>query len=397
MSPRLLVVVLCCLVLPACGWLQDASRALLGKEEDAREQQLENFTPRLKVKEIWSRSVGADATDSSAKLIPLVQGNVVFAGGAQGEVRAFSAHSGKRMWKRSFKTDLSFAVGGGGDILMVGTAHGEIIALAASSGKPVWRRRVSGDEITAISSHHRGLILVRDSGGRIAAIKVEDGEKLWQFDTELPSLTLRGMSIPLLYDDLGIIGLDDGRVLLVSSNSGRILYELKLGLTAEGSDLERLVDIDGQMEIYEGILYVATYRGRTLALDVETQKILWIVDAESYAGVDVDDEFVYLVDTGGRVRSLDRFNGSEAWYNPIFSVRDLSTPLVSGETIVVGDNLGYLYWLSRRDGAILARERIARAPITGALAQWKNHTLAFDRGGDLTAVKIVSRLVPRNK
>ena len=402
MFRRWFVIFLCCTTLPACGWVNDAGVKLFGDgffkdDEDARIKALTEFKPRLKLKQIWNHSVGGAASGSYFKLIPLVQGDTVFASDPKGEIRALSARSGKQLWAHSFNATISFGVGGSGRTLMIGTATGEVIAFAANSGKQLWRQRVSGEGITAISAKHRGLVLVRDSGGGIAALAVEDGEKLWQFETKLPTLTLRGMSIPVLYEDFGFVGLDDGRLLIVALDSGRIQREIRIGLVAKGSDLEQVVDIDGQFEIYDGVLYVATYRGRTLALDIETQSTLWVVEAESYAGLDVDEEFVYMVGTGGEVLALDRFNGSEAWSNSAFAVRDLSAPLVSGEMIVVGDNLGYLYWLSKKTGAILARSRIARAPIMSAPVAWRRHVIALDRGGQLTATKVAARLVARAK
>lgn len=399
---RAFFVVLLCSVLPsACGWVKDAGVAVFGDEffedeDDPRIQALTGFTPRLKIKEVWSVSAGGGAEDSYAALSPLVQGDVVFTGDPEGRIRAFSARNGKRLWKSAFDAEVSFGVGGSGATLMVGAASGEVIAFAAQNGKRIWRKRLSGDGITAVSHSHRGIALVRDSGGRIIAIAVEDGEKLWEIKTELPSLTLRGMSRPLLHGDFGFVGLDDGRVLMLSLDDGRMRREFRIGLVTTGTDLDRIVDVDGKFEIHDGVLYVASYRGRMLAFDVEKQEVLWLTEADSYAGLAVDDQFVYVVGTGGEVRALDRFTGAEAWNNPAFAVRDLSAPVASGKTVVVGDNLGYLYWLSSKTGSILARERVAREPITGAPVAWRGHVIALDHGGDLTAAKITARLSARS-
>ncbi len=399
---RSLIVLLCCVSLSACGWVKDAGVAVFGDEffedeDDPRIQALTGFKPRLRIEEVWSASAGDGAEGSYATLLPLVQGDVVFTSDPEGRVRAFSARRGKSLWKSSFDAEVSFGVGGSGGTLMVGTANGEIIAFAAHDGKQVWRKRVSGGGITAVSRSHRGVALARDSDGRIIAVEIGDGGKRWEIRTELPSLTLRGMSKPLLHGDFGIVGLDDGRVLMLSLDDGRMRREFRIGLVTKGTDLDRIVDIDGKFEIYDGVLYVAAYRGRLLAFDVERQEALWLTEADSYAGLTVDDQFVYVVGTGGEVRALDRFNGAEVWSNPAFAVRDLSAPLASGKTVVVGDNLGYLYWLSRQNGSILARERVARTPIVAAPAAWRRHVIALDRGGDLTAARIAARLSPRSK
>ncbi len=399
---RLIVAVLCCAVLPSCGWLKDAGVAAFGDEffedeEDPRIQALTEFKPKLKIAGVWSSAVGGKAEKSHIKLLPLVQGDVVFASDPRGRVRAFSARDGKRLWSQSFDAPVSFAVGGSGGTLMVGTAVGEIIAFAADDGRRLWRKRFAGDEITAISRNHRGQVLVRDAGGRIIAAAVEDGKRLWKIETELPTLTLRGMSVPRLYEDFGFVGLDDGKLLVIALDDGRIQRQFRVGAVTKGSSLDRIVDIDGRFQIYEDVLYVATYRGRMLALDLKTQRGLWSAEVESYAGLDVDGDLVYTVGTDGEVYALDRFSGARVWSNPAFVVRNLSAPLARGKTVVVGDNLGYLYWLSSEDGSILARRRVARSPITSAPAAWRSHVITLDRGGDLTATKITARLVARSK
>ena len=398
---QLFTVVLCCVALSACGWIKDASVAMFGdkffNEDDPRIQALTDFEPRLKLKEVWSISVGDAAKDAHSKLIPLVQGNVVFASDAEGRVSAFSVNKGNRLWGRSFKASISFGVGASGRILMVGTASGEVIAFSSNGKQQVWRKQFSDNEITAISRSHRGMVLVRDSIGSIIAVEIKSGNKLWELEIELPTLTLRGMSVPLLYKDFGFVGLDDGRLLAISLDNGRILREFRVGLAAQGTDLERIVDIDGQFQIYDGVLYVTPYRGRMLAFDIDAQNVLWLTEAESYGGLDVDEDFVYTVGTDGELRCLDRFNSKEIWSNPAFVVRDLSAPLAHGENIVVGDNLGYLYWLSRDDGSILARMRVSNTSIVSVPVAWRNHVITLDRNSNLTATKITTRLIARSK
>ena len=397
-----LVVLLCCVMLVSCSWVKDAGVAVFGDgffedDEDVRIQALTEFKPRLKTSEVWSAGAGAGARDSHAKLLPLSSGGAIFTVDPEGEVRAFSVRRGELKWRRSFDVPVSFGVAGGRRTLMIGTASGEVVAFAADNGRPLWRKRLSGDRITAISRGHHGLVLVRDSAGRVIAATIADGGKRWEIETELPILTLRGMSVPHLHGDFGFVGLDDGRLLIIVLDSGRVHRELRIGLVAKGSDLERVVDIDGQFEIYDDILYVAAYRGRLLAFDTRTQAVLWLAEVGTYAGLDVDSERVYVVGTGGQVRALDRFSGTEIWNNPAFAVRTLAAPLVSGRTVVVGDNFGYLYWLSRDDGSILVRRRIARSPVVSAPVAWRNQVIALTRGGDLVSTKIVARLVARSR
>ena len=354
---------------------------------------LTDFTPRLKIEEVWSGSVGHRSKAPDAKLLPLVQGDAVFVSSDGGHVSAFAAEGGERLWQRSFDVEVTFGIGASGRLLMIGTADGEAIAFSADKGEQLWRKRLASNRITAISRSHRGMVLVRDSGGGVTALRVRDAERLWSFDTELPTLTLRGMSVPRLYGNFGFVGLDDGRLLVVSLVDGRIAQEFRIGFMAQGTDLDRLVDIDGQFLVHEGVLYITAYRGHMLAFDVERRSVLWLVKAESYVGLDVDDDYVYTVGIAGEVRAFDRFSGAEAWSNPTFAVRDLGTPLSFGGFVVIGDNQGYLYWLSRDDGSILARKRVAGGPVVSAPVAWRDRVIALGLDGDVAAARITARMV----
>ena len=388
-----LVAGVCSVSLSACGWIQKGVKAIT--EDDPRVEALTDFTPRLKIEELWSGSVGNRSRSPDARLLPLVQGNAVFVSSDGGRVRAFAARGGERLWQRSFDVEVTFGIGAGGGELMIGTADGEVIAFSAAGGEELWRKRLAGDRITAISRSHRGIVLVRDSGGGVTALRTGNAERLWGFDTELPTLTLRGMSVPYLHGDFGFVGLDDGRLLVVSLADGRIVQEFRIGFMARGTDLDRLVDIDGQFLVHEGVLYATAYRGHMLAFDIDRRSVLWLVKAGSYVGLDVDDDYVYTVGIAGEVRAFDRFSGVETWSNLVFAVRDLGTPLSLGEFVVVGDNQGYLYWLSRDDGSILARRRVAGGPIVSAPAVWRDRVIALGLDGDVAAVRIAARMVAR--
>ena len=308
---RVFAAGMCSVLLSACGWMHE--KVKMFTEDDPRVEALTDFTPRLKIEEIWSGSVGNDSRAPDAKLLPLVQGNAVFVSSDGGRVSAFAARGGERLWQRSFDVELTFGIGAGGRVLMVGTADGEVIAFSAARGEQLWRERLTSNRITAISRSHRGIVLVRDSGGNVTALRVKDAQRLWSFDTELPILTLRGMSVPYLHEDFGFIGLDDGRLLVVSLVDGRTVQEFRIGFMTQGTDLDRLVDIDGQFLVYEGVLYATAYRGHMLAFDINRRSVLWLVKASSYVGLDVDDDYGYTVGVAGEVRALDRFSGAGVW------------------------------------------------------------------------------------
>lgn len=367
----------------ACGTLQKAGQ-WIGGDEDGY---LTDVPSRLVIETAWSESAGARARGDYSALLPLIDGERIYTCDIEGRVTAFAASDGGTIWRKDLDVAASFGVGGGGDLLLVGTVEGEVIALNAESGDEAWRRRF-GEEITAISTKHRGAVVVRTADGGVFTLTASTGRTRWKYREPLPSLTLKGMSTPVFYRDIVFVGLDNGRLLLMNLNNGRIVQEMKLGISIGGSDLDRIVDVDGRMVVRGDFFYAAAYQGRMIAVDVKRGKLLWTVDASSYAGLDVDDDHVYVVTVDNRVVAFDRFSGRELWSNGELLKSGLSAPLRIGSLVVVGSERGDLYWLSRKSGALLERTEVASSALAAPLAAGRRKVAVLDRGGDLSVVAV---------
>jgi hypothetical protein len=60
------------------------------------------------------------------------------------------------------------------------------------------------------------------------------------------------------------------------------------------------------------------------------------------------------------VVAMRQRDGAEVWRNDKLKRRGLSTPVVTSTAIAVADFQGYLHWLDKNTGELVARERIAK-------------------------------------
>ena len=58
--------------------------------------------------------------------------------------------------------------------------------------------------------------------------------------------------------------------------------------------------------------------------------------------------------------ALRQRDGSELWRNDKLKRRGLSAPVVTSTAIAVADYQGYLHWLDKNTGELVARERVAK-------------------------------------
>jgi outer membrane protein assembly factor BamB len=73
----------------------------------------------------------------------------------------------------------------------------------------------------------------------------------------------------------------------------------------------------------------------------------------------MDDQFLYISDNESTIWALDRFNGAIIWKQDKLQLRSLTTPVVYRDYLVVGDFDGYLHWINRHNGEIVARRKVS--------------------------------------
>jgi len=177
----------------------------------------------------WSRSVGNGQGDGLYRLNPLLADGVIYAVSEEGELAAFDADSGKLRWESELEIPISGGVGKYRDSLLLGGADGLVMRLSAEDGSEIWRQPVTGEVLAAPQSNGQ-VVVAQAYDGKLMAFDYETGDKLWTFSNDVPVLTLRGTSTPIIYNDFVIAGFADGKVIAVSLDSGSVVWEARVAI-----------------------------------------------------------------------------------------------------------------------------------------------------------------------
>lgn len=323
----------------------------------------------VSVQTLWTTQAGAGSEEDYLKLSPLVSGGKVFAVGSEGRVGAYEADTGRSLWQVQTEAPISSAPGSGDGLVLVGTQDAEVLALDESSGEIVWRARVSS-EVLSPPQASRGIVVARTVDGRLFGLDAQQGSQLWVYGETVPVLTLRGTSAPLLTGNRVICGFANGKLVALTLSQGELIWEARIAEPRGRTELERLVDISGELKADQGVVYAASFQGRIAAVEIETGRALWGRDISSYAGFDLDANNLYVTDDEGRVIALDRRDGNLLWAQDKLQARSVTAPAVYGDYVVAGDFEGYLHWMAGDDGRFVARSQIGDqgfiAPPTAA-------------------------------
>ncbi len=350
---RMLAISLLGLLLGGCGWVNSY---FVGTDNLIPPADLQPIADPQNVQERWRTNASTGSGTLFTALEPAEYAGRLVVAGHRGDVTALDSSTGRQIWRINTNTTITAGVGLDEQLALVGTLDGQVIALDQADGSERWRSRVAS-EVLATPVADQGVVVVRSVDGTITGLDARDGTRLWGYNTILPTLTLRGTSKPLLTRGLAIIGLDNGKLLLLDLPTGAPVGERVIALPRGRTEVERLVDIDGTLQLVDNLLYVAAFRANVTAIDLRSGDIAWVRDLPSNSGLAVAGNQVLVVDTEDTVWSLDRNSGSVLWQQPELRGRRLSTPVAVGSQIVVGDFEGYLHWMDTANGRLLARTR----------------------------------------
>ena len=318
----------------------------------------------------WSASVGNGVGSYYSRLRPAVRYGKLYVADRYGEVTAFDEVTGDIVWERDFSSifkdnilaknkgaKLAAGVTAARNTVFIGGESGLLGALDAETGDTRWSV-MTGGELLSAPTVAEDIVVVNTSAGTLEAYKVDDGKKQWSYESKLPSLTLRGTGSANYEAGGFFVGTADGKIAVVIKNNGQVAWEQAIYTPKGGNEFTRMADTDMMPLIIGDNLYAVNFNGNLVSMEVRTGRIVWTRKYSSFHELTNSGINLFLVDDHSRIYSVDRRNGLENWSNTELNNRDLTSPMVFKDYIVVGDFEGYLHFMNKSDGKLVGRVEI---------------------------------------
>jgi outer membrane protein assembly factor BamB len=379
---RLTNALLCSVLLTGCSYFG-------GDEDDAAIEpaELAKFESEVKIVRQWSAKIGSGTREYWAGLRPAASSNAIFAAGNEGNIVAVNIETGKRLWSTDLEVAVSGGVGYGSDLVMVGTIEGAVYALDASDGSIAWTAQVS-TEILASPKTNGKVAIVQTVDNKLFALDATSGEELWQHDGDAPILTVRGTSEAIVTDNMVLSGFDSGKLVAFNPSNGSLVWEARIALPKGRTELERMVDIDGQPLLVGDVIYSVTYQGRLGALSRGTGRSLWFQDSSSHFAPAHSGDKVFVTEEEDTVRAFKAGSGQAVWSNEQLFLRRLTGPAKLAGTMAVADAEGFLHLLDPTDGHFVGRVKVDGSGVSAPLLSVGNSLIVQSNNGSVSAYKI---------
>ena len=387
-----LLTILSALMLSGCSIM-----SWFGGEEDPRPPaELKDLKPEITVTMLWSREIGVGTDGRRLNLIPALHGGRLYVADAAGRILALDTATGKVLWEQ--ETGLPFSGGPGADAahIILGSGDGDLVARSARDGAERWHIRLDS-EILSVPRIAGSSVLVHTLDDSVYAFKLGSGDQSWKYSYPAPVLTLRGSSMPAVTDDSVIVGISGGKLVNLELQSGVPRWETTVTPPHGRSELARIADIDADPILVEDTIYVTTYNGDLAAVDLTTGSVHWRRRLSAHAGLVASAGKLYITDSDDLVWAATATDGTAIWKQEALRYRRLTAPAVLGDLLAVGDMEGYVHWLDRRDGRLLARIEVADGSITGRPQVAQGRLYVYGNDGTLAALSAGSPLPPSPK
>lgn len=362
----------------------DVSERLFGREELNPPAALVDFQPTATPRLLWRSKVGAA---ENFDFSPAVEGTAVYAASADGELVKLDAGTGKEEWRISAEEHFSAGVGLGANLVLVGTSAGYVMAYN-QQGKLLWKSKVSSEVLSA-PRVHLDIVVVRAGDGRIFGLNAVDGTRKWIFQRSTPALTLRSSAGIVIADGIVYAGYAGGKLVAIKADDGNSLWEASVAQPKGTTEIERIADITSLPVVDGPAVFAVAYQGKVAAVDRASGRIGWSRDISSYTGINAESGRLYLSHAQGAVYSLEFASGKTFWRQGDLRYRQITAPLPMDELIAVGDVQGYVHFLQREDGAFAARMKTDDSAIMPQMTEISaGIMLAQTRNGGLYAISI---------
>jgi outer membrane protein assembly factor BamB len=259
--------------------------------------------------------------------------------------------------------------------------------LNQSDGRERWSVLASSEVLAAPAVDSR-VVVTQSVDGRLVALNAADGQQRWVYDSTVPALSLRGTSKPLISGNIVVAGFANGIIAGIDANNGLQLWEERVAVPQGRYDIERIIDIDGDPVLSGSTVFVSSYQGNLMGLDLVSGRIVWGMAGSSYNSLALGLGNIYWVNNFGHVIAIQNNTERTVWENRDLRLRKPSSPTTINNFVAVGDFEGYLHLMSQIDGNIVSRIRVDRSGVRANILAEPNLLYVYGNSGQLMALRL---------
>ncbi len=381
-------VTLSLLFLTGCSGFSYNPLTWFSDDEVDPPKELVDINRQVNLRRDWSLNVGNGQGGKYNEITPVVDGATVYAASEDGTIVAVDTANGSVRWRQRLSLSITGGVGAGNGVVMVGTEDAEVVVLNQSDGEIRWRTTVSSEVLSAPQTNGN-VVVAQTVDDKLVALDFESGEQRWIYESNLPALTLRGTSRPLFAGGGSVVaGFSNGTLVSVAAQDGVFRWEERVAIPEGRYDIDRVIDVDGDLLLDGSRILASSYQGNLMAFDVATGRIVWGKEASSFHGLTRGFGNLYYSNDKSHVVAVRDNSEDLVWENDDLEFRAITAPTAIGNYIAIADFEGYVHLISQVDGTIVGRTQIDNDGIRANLIPANDKLYVYGNSGRLVSLSL---------
>ena len=346
-------------------------------------RELISFSEQKNISISWKNSFSGN--NDIGNFIPAFSSGNLYFSDAEGTVTSMDAMSGAKNWEKKLDALASGTAAGFG-IVVISDTKGNVIALNINDGSELWSTNIKSEILSSVAIDAKAVI-VKSGSGELLSLDNQTGEILWSYRSKLPTLTIRGSSSPVIFDNKVYVSFDNGRLGVFELDSGFPIWDGAISYVSGSSELENLIDADSSPVIAGGLIYTTNYQGKLNIFDISQKRSIWSYDISSFFSPVITRGMIIVVESDSGIKSFTSKTLEESWILEDYLNRDISNAISFKGNLIFGDFEGYIHVIDPLNGTTIAREKISKQPIKTLISR-SNSFYAIDEEFNLFSLNI---------
>jgi outer membrane protein assembly factor BamB len=350
---------------------------------------------------LWTAKIAGSSDKRRLAAAPVIGGGLLYVVGTDGNVNAFDANTGARVWTHTIELDSNVrnAAFGGGVSYSDGRVYatngvGDVVALDAKTGSEIWKVKPAGP-LRGAPTIAFGAVYVMTQDNQIFSLATADGKLLWQESGSTGTTNVFGVAAPAAAQGTIVAGYSTGELVAYRYENGRTLWTDALARTSISTEVGALTDIDADPIIDDGRVYALGQGGRMAAYELVTGQRIWELNLAGISTPAVAGEWIFTLTDQAQLLAIQRATGKVRWMtdlghyknpekkkDPIF----WTGPVLAGNTLWVGSSRGQIYRVSSGEGSAQQFQDVGN-PISLAPVVANATLYVLDDGGTIHAYR----------
>ncbi len=255
---------------------------------------------------LWQRNL-----PGPSQVAPTILDGRVYVLTIDNSLLAFATHDGAPLWEYSAVSEGTGVVGSAApaanrEVVVAAFSSGEVTALRVENGSSAWTENLdtigrfggigSIADIKAAPVIDKGLLVAMNYSGRMAAMDLRSGRRIWQRD-------IGGENMPWIAGESIFVVSSENTLIAMNRKTGLIYWIKPLQNYMDPDDVDEIVHWHGPMLAGDRLILVSS-EGRVVEASPETGDILsaWEVGRDVPVSPTIAGGRMYLISEDGMLR-----------------------------------------------------------------------------------------------